>query len=91
MVVPGPSRRFGELRAVWACDCDGDHSHWIIHLHSNTPSRQQLNQTTNHTNKKKLTRRAHPTPKIHDRTIQSQAADPINTYIGRSNQDTHAR
>jgi hypothetical protein len=82
MVGPGPSRRFGELHAVWACDCDGDHSHWIIHLHSNTPSRQQLNQTTNHTNKKKINQTS--TPNTQKSTTEPFSHKPLIPSIPTS-------
>src|SRR5919205_656487 len=82
MVRPGPSRRFGELRVVWAYGCDGGRSHWIIHLHSNTPSRQQLNQTTNHTNKKKISQVS--TPSTQKSTIKPFSHKPLILLIPTS-------
>jgi hypothetical protein len=52
MARPRPRRRFGELSAVWARACGRNHR--IKHLHSNSPSKQQINQPTNHTSNKKI-------------------------------------
>lgn len=50
----GPLRLRGELREVSARSCGGDSKCCITHLHSRTPSKQQVDQTTDHTKKKNI-------------------------------------
>jgi hypothetical protein len=56
----GTSRPFGQLSAVSACCGGGDCNHCIKYLQSNTPCRQQIDQTTNHAKKKNVNQASTP-------------------------------
>lgn len=56
MARPRSPRRFGELNAAWARACG--RNHMIKHLHSNSPSKQQINQVTSHTSNEKINQAA---------------------------------
>jgi hypothetical protein len=66
MARPRPPRRFGELTAAGARACGRNHR--IKHLHSNSPSKQQINQATNHTSNKNINQAT--TPSTHKSMVE---------------------
>jgi hypothetical protein len=80
LVRLGPPRRVGELCSAWVCG--GRHNHWIMHAHSNAPSKQQIDQTTNQTKKKKINQASTPsTQKSMTEPFTPQANNPSDTHI----------
>lgn len=96
---PAPRRRSGELRAGSTCGCGDGPNRCITHLHTNTPSKQQIDQTTNHTKKKNInqantpnTQKSTAEPITHNPTIPPipTADDQIKTAKLRDHQAGHA-
>jgi hypothetical protein len=83
-----PSGRFGPLGDSWVRGCGDDRTHETNHLHSKIPTRQQITQTTNQTNNKRINEATTPsTQKSMAIPFSRKTRDPITTHNRRSNQD----
>jgi len=73
MARPRPPCRFGELNAVGARACGRNHR--IKCLYSNSPSKQQPNQATNHASNNKINQAT--TPSAHKSMVEPFTRKPM--------------